>query len=334
MQGGDGGALSDIAFDKGYLARKLSLFVVTLVILLCPFITSDVNASFPGSSGMIAVQRAPDFRALSSEIWLYDWQTGASHRLTYRGYDRRPAFSPDGNRIAFVSDIPRGWLNIWSIRSDGSGLRRLTRGRKELSAESPAFSADGRWVAFTAEPWSGVREIQRVPSTGGRAHTLVSAGPRVNATDPNFSPDGKSLAWVQWREESNVPPKVYIGRSNGRRGRPVTIGYDPEFSPDGRGIVFLRQGRCPSGALRTTIAVRSLDSGQQYPLKSTCGAEREMSDPTYSPDGSWIAYTAYQEERAEVAFIPVPGMFPTITPLGRLGMAPSIIAEPSWQPTH
>lgn len=314
----------------GSLPRSVALLV--LAIFLCPAISDSVNAAFSGSPGMIAVQRAPDPRALSSEIWLFDWQTGVGHRLTRRGYDHRPAFSPNGNRIAFVSDIPRGWLNIWSVRSDGSGLRRLTKGRKELAAESPSFSADGRWVAFSSELSSGVREILPVPSTGGRAHTLVSAGPKVNATDPSFSPDGKNLAWTQWREESNVPPKVYVGWANGRGGRLVTKGYEPEFSPDGRSIVFVRQGRCASGGLRTLIAVLSLDSGQQHPLKSTCGAEREIGDPTYSPDGGWIAYTAYQGEQAKVAFIPVPGTLSMITSLEPLGMAPSIATAPSWQP--
>jgi Tol biopolymer transport system component len=162
---------------------------------------------------------------------------------------------------------------------------------------------------------------------------LVSVDPKVTAVDPSFSPDGKSLAWAQWREESNVPPRVYVGRSNGSGGRPVATGFDPEFSPDGRSLVFVRQGRCRGGGgLRTMIVAFSLDSGQQQLLKSTCGVEREISDPVYSPDGGWIAYTASQGERAEVAFVPVPGVFSLTTSLAPLGMAPSIALAPSWQP--
>lgn len=317
-------------FRREIGSQSLSAMLLTLSIFLCRTITNDAYAAFPGSPGLIAVQHSPDPRALSSEIWLFDWRTGVGRRLIQRGYDRRPAFSPDGTRIAFVTDVPRGWFNIWSIRSDGSGLKRLTKSWGELGAESPSFSADGQWVAFSGKLPNGERGIQRVPSSGGQARTLVSVGPRMTAADPSFSPDGKSLAWAQWRQESNVPPKVYVGRSNGRGGRSVTSGFDPEFSPDGRSIVFLREGRCRHGGLRTTIALFSLSSGQQRPLRSACGTE--ISEPTYSPDGAWIAYTAYRKERAEVEIIRIPEILSQITPLTRLGVPPSISAAPSWQP--
>jgi hypothetical protein len=65
------------------------------------------------------------------------------HRLTHgRAYDSRPTWSPDGRRIAFSRDG-----HIWSMRADGTALRRVTRGAR-VHDTVPAWSPDGMWIAF------------------------------------------------------------------------------------------------------------------------------------------------------------------------------------------
>src|SRR5690349_4313982 len=77
------------------------------------------SAAFPGAPGLIALQRSADPDA--SDIWLLNWQTGATRQLTHRGYNAEPAFSPNGRWIAFRGDASwHGYLNIWAIRVDGT----------------------------------------------------------------------------------------------------------------------------------------------------------------------------------------------------------------------
>jgi len=302
-----------------------------LVVVLCFGFASarQAHAAFPGEPGLIAVQRSPDSDK-SSEIWVLDWQTGAARQLTTRGYNRSPAFSPNGHWIAFVSDIPRGWFNIWAIRPDGSGLRRLTKGWGEHGAEDPAFSADGRSVAFTAESHQGGREVARVALSGGHWRTLIPQRGKVSAFDPSYSPDGRHLAWVEYREAPRALPHIFIGNPSGRGTRRLMVGSEPEFSPDGRSIVSLREGRCASGRVGTEIDILSLDTGQLSHVRSSCGDE--LDSPTYSPDGGWIAYTVYSEERSEIAFSSVFGVSSQIAPPAGLGADLPVDASPSWQP--
>lgn len=275
------------------------------------------------------MERSPDATD-SSEIWLLDWQTGGATQLTNKGYARDPAFSPNGEWVTFVSDLPRGAINVWAVRTDGSGLRRLTEGDGALEAESPAFSANGRWVAFTAEGPTGQREIDRVASSGGHRRALVRLAGKASAADPVYSPNGSRLAWVEWRESSPGLPHIYGGRPDGSQARRLTAGGQPEFSPDGRSIVFVREGLCQSGKRGSEVEILVLATGRRQPVTSSCGSELES--PTFSPDGGWVAYTVRRGARSEIAFSQVPGASSSITPPAGLGAEYPLDANPSWQP--
>lgn len=172
-------------------------------------------SSFSGSPGLIALQRSPDLD--DSAIWVLDPRSGDGRQLTYRGFNREPAFSPDGQSIAFVSDLPKSYFNIWVIRPDGTGMRRLTRGMGEVGAEAPAFSANGRWIAFSVEAHTGRREIDRVAPSGGHRRPLVPTSGRTSAYEPAYSPDGPHLAWVAFRESRRALPEIFIGPPRSKR---------------------------------------------------------------------------------------------------------------------
>src|SRR5687768_15385857 len=59
--------------------------------------------------------------------------------------DGQPVFSPDGERILFVSDRS-GNENLWIMSADGSNLTALTKERGDLDFESPEWSPDGEYV--------------------------------------------------------------------------------------------------------------------------------------------------------------------------------------------
>jgi Tol biopolymer transport system component len=68
--------------------------------------------------------------------------------LSKVGQGHEVAWSPDGRSILFASqrDHPDNWNDIYVMRPDGSGVRRLTRAR----AEMPAWSPDGRHIVASA----------------------------------------------------------------------------------------------------------------------------------------------------------------------------------------
>ena len=82
------------------------------------------------------------------------------------GYCTAPSFSPDGKRIAFVSNMsgspqiwmvaPGGGMNtqVYLVRPDGTGMRRITAGGKETN-NAGVWSHDGKWLAWTSNVKSG-----------------------------------------------------------------------------------------------------------------------------------------------------------------------------------
>jgi acylaminoacyl-peptidase len=86
-------------------------------------------------------------------LWLVDVTTGSCRRLTSGSHtDQQPAWSPDGRRIAFVSNRhphpDLSWrTDVYLVDADDGSLIRVTGGRGERIFGSPAWSPDGQWIA-------------------------------------------------------------------------------------------------------------------------------------------------------------------------------------------
>src|SRR6266536_5490843 len=104
-------------------------------------------------------------------------------RTAGAAFDERPAFSPDGSRVAFVSDRG-GSRGIWIVASDG-GAPALLAPAQVLDALT--WSPDGKWIVFAA-PAGDLPGLFRV-SVADRA---VSRFPTPSgAHSPAWSPAGR-----------------------------------------------------------------------------------------------------------------------------------------------
>ena len=97
-----------------------------------------------------------------SEIYVMDIDGSKPLRLTInpaRDYD--PAWSPDGDGIAFVSNRNRGIEQIYVMGSDGGNLKRLTNG---AAHQQPAWSPEGERIAYVRN--KGGRQVRVMVPTG------------------------------------------------------------------------------------------------------------------------------------------------------------------------
>ena len=189
--------------------------------------------------------------ARRQRLMLVDLSSGEARRLTTGEHDEfLPAFSPDGRRIAFVSnrdaDPDRSYnSDLWTVAVDGSASepRRLTSfagaDNDPDSDSALAWSPDGRSIAYLQggpiELFAyGTTRLAVVPADGGAAR-IVTADLDRNVSDPSWSRDGKSLRFLV---EDDGARWVGEAAATGGRVRRLTNGgqviQGMDVSPNGR----------------------------------------------------------------------------------------------------
>lgn len=133
----------------------------------------DVSPSFaPDNTRLVFISD----QSGSPQLYLTDVRGRPPVRLTYEGrYNTSPVWSPRDDTIAFVgrSETAQG-LDIYTIRADGSGHRRLTNGVGQY--ESPTWAPDGRFLMYSSlrnNTWQ--RDLIRHDGQGTRL--LPNTGP-------------------------------------------------------------------------------------------------------------------------------------------------------------
>jgi Tol biopolymer transport system component len=155
-----------------------------------------------------------------------------------RGYVRRPAFSPDGKRIAFESDR-LGYSDIWYCASDGSDCRQATS--LHGVSGTARWSPDGNHIVFESLS-QHFYEIYVVEIPGGRPY-LVSTFPDTDNGAPNWSRDGQ---WIYFYSAHESGP-LQLWKVPFKGGTPVRVtrngGVYAIESDDGRSLFFSKYGQ-------------------------------------------------------------------------------------------
>jgi tricorn protease-like protein len=159
--------------------------ITALLALIALAVPAAASAAKPGA---VVFSKATTVGGVAKG-GLYAVRDGRLNQLTEDPTDTEPAFSPDGRTIAFG----RGG-DLYSVRPDGSGQRRLTSGPELDSA--PVVSPNGRLVVFERRSASGTAaDLYTVGATGGRLHPLTSGAGDDHSAD--FSADGRAIVFVR-----------------------------------------------------------------------------------------------------------------------------------------
>jgi Tol biopolymer transport system component len=145
------------------------------------------------------------------------------------GSDYSPAWSPDGTKIAFVSNRDSSYGQIYTMNADGTGVTRLTH--NELTwAEDPAWSPDGTEIAFTRGPPSGKEEIYTMDADGANLTQLTNN--QVYDGEPAWSPDGTKIAFETDRDNPGVSYQIYAMDVDGSNPTNISNNQVHDIHPD------------------------------------------------------------------------------------------------------
>ncbi len=135
-----------------------------------------------------------------THLWVVDVKSGNARQITDGNdwNDRDPQWSPDGQRIAFVSnrsgkeyDENRN-TDVWVISAEGGALTKISD--HDEADTNPRWSPDGKTIAFTGEVQERDHpKIWLAPATGGAPSVLAANGLDLIPTRLEWSEDGKSL---------------------------------------------------------------------------------------------------------------------------------------------
>jgi serine/threonine protein kinase/Tol biopolymer transport system component len=208
--------------------------------------------------------------------------------------DWQPAFSPDGERIAFRSERDGG--GIFVMGSTGESVRRLTD-----FGFAPSWSPDGREVVVTTGTY--LFPSDRGAKVGGMTAVDVETGHKrvvsqaADAMQPAFSPHGKRIAFWGLRGDSGQRDIFTVAADGSEatgNGKDVTndapLDWSPAWSPDGRWLWFSSNRGGTMNLWRVPI---DENSGR------VLGAPEPMTTPSlwsgeisFSRDGKRMAYSS------------------------------------------
>jgi TolB protein len=255
------------------------------------------------------------------------------------GNKTQARWSPDGRRIAYVSD-ETGNLEIFLMNPDGSHRVNLTNNPND--DYEPAWSPDGTILAFTTTRYIGQTQVYLMPvNCGGIDEDCVPGEVRslsrgyADESIPAWAPpDVPELHWMPEDQplavaiSINQAPNRLFFRSEETGNPPIWYDvqdrimgvHDLRWTPDGESIVFTWFYDRKNEIYSMPIAERG---NNWFKLTNSLGNK----EPTISPDGEWIIFTSTRDQNPEIYRMKIDGS-DQVNLTNRLG----VDMDPDWQP--
>jgi tricorn protease len=274
--------------------HQLSLLAV--VALMLP--TGFAQKALPYfTEPSVAPDRAEIAFVSGGDIWTAPLAGGEAHLLvSHPANETRPMYSPDGRRLAFVSNRT-GNGDLYVLNLSSGTLQRITF--DDAAEQLDGWSRDGKYLYFSssAQEVAGMNDIFRISVDGGMA-VPVTADRYVNEFFSAPSPDGKSLAFTArgitssqwWRHgHSHIDEsEIWLATFSGAPKYEKLAGGDfkclwPMWSADGERVYYMSdQGGTEN------VWERSLKGGA--PKQVTRFHDGRVLWPSISYDGKTIVF--------------------------------------------
>ncbi len=261
--------------------------------------------------------------------------TGALTQLTFDEGDKdQPVWSPDGSQIAYVA--PGGGnngLDIWVMDADGSNSVNITQHAGDEF--DPVWMPDGSLIAFT-------HHLRDAGSTPIYALTWVrpngSGRERISTDfvewDPTFTPDGAFMVYViSASSHDYLYFRSAVDDFTSPRGLDLRALFgefgevsDPAWAPLGDQFAYVRHNGVNQVIVLVTYAQMEVN-GLHQPKEYVLTDSNLDTDPAWSADARWLAFTSERDGNPEIYLMPTTGR-----PQINLSQSPGVDRSPDWLP--
>ena len=312
-------------FMRNCLSTIRCLFLAFLLISICGAVSAKDKLPLKPERAVhfetnevtwLSLDISPDGKTLVIEavghLYTLDANGGEAEQITKgMSFNSQPAWSPNGDWIAFISDR-RGTEELWIMKPDGSKPRRISSGSDESELASPTWAPDSSHIVVSETTWpqrTFALKAYHLDGGSGVAITRATSGDtrysdRWNALGAQYSPDGEFLyyagkyggfgydlrfpIWQIYRREMKSGDQDMLTSSVGSAFRPA-------ISPDGRLLVYGTRNDS-----RTQLRMRDLRTGVDSVLVSEVTRDEQESrftrdllpGYTFTPDGNKVIFTA------------------------------------------
>jgi dipeptidyl aminopeptidase/acylaminoacyl peptidase len=236
------------------------------------------------------VRRTPDIMTdrVRSSIWLVDTRTGAQKPFAVgSGSYNQPHWSPDGKKLAYISNTAGSGSEIYVAASDGSDKVRITG--PDQSPSTMVWSPDGTRIAY----------VVLVPEQG---ETFGHLPPKPAGAQWAPAIEANTTGLYRFDSIGYSPPSVsqlFMVSAEGGPPRRLTtdalMTFGPlTWSPDGKQIDFSSFSALPWSRdfHASDVVTVDVQSGETHVLTPRNGPHE---NPLFSADGRWIAYLGFDE---------------------------------------
>ncbi|MCX5762584.1 MAG: S9 family peptidase [Gemmatimonadetes bacterium] len=236
------------------------------------------------------------YESKGGQVWLLDRAGGEAVRLTeFKGGVADHEWSPDGTRLAILSHDPDP--------EDAKPDSLKSKNPKPLVIDRYHFKEDGDGYLDRR------RDHIYIIDVASKKVVQVTTGD-FDESSPRWSPDGKRLAFVSSRgadaDRENNSDVFVIDAAAGATARQLTTWTGPDrspvWSPDGTQIAYL-QGSEPQISAYNQEQLAVIASTGGTPRLLTTALDRDVSDPTWAPDGKSITVLVPDDRVVYVASV-------------------------------
>jgi serine/threonine-protein kinase len=171
---------------------------------------------------------------IGADLWILDRRTAALRRLTVDASVATALWTPDGQRIAFSSNVD-GQLNIYLVEADGTGAaERLTNSPHMQRADS--WSLDGRTVLVSQMTPNWTMDVWTMSLDDRTLRPLLNSP--ASESYPQISPDGR---WLAYQSNESGRDEIYVQSFPGPGGKwqvSTKGGAAPKWSPKGSELFY------------------------------------------------------------------------------------------------